>query len=230
MKDTRSHSPDASPRSTLADSRFGKVLQALEEHHCKDDLDRLLKSEADRDGLLQRLAAFASYSPKIELRRLTKRKTLAYAADIRHVAGLIESLNNRPDPISLTETIRVSREVAPPDCHLPPEKTEFSYREILAWPKALREYADRVESLPQRVQVRWEPAKVAAISQIVWYVKQKTGSEHDAEVSKWRSALSDVWTPDADELKQWRQRYENEINIFGSLEVLPMLPHRPRKR
>ncbi len=228
-KDTRSHSLDASPKSTLADSTSKKVLETLKKHNCKARLDLLVESGADRDDLLRRLLAFASYSPRIELRRLTKRQANAAAKKIRDVADLIKSLEHDPSCSSLSATpIDVSRQVAPPEFRLPPMRTQFSFREIPAWPQALYEYADRVEKLPEHVQIRWEPVKVAAISQIVWYVEQKTGSYHDAEVSELLSALDGVWTPDA--LKEWRNRHEHEINSLGPLEVLPILPRSPRRR
>jgi hypothetical protein len=165
----------------------------------------------------------------MELRRLTKRQANAAAKKIRDAADLIKSLEHDPSCSSLSATpIDVSRQVAPPEFCLPPMRTQLSFREILAWPQALYEYADRVEKLPEHVQIRWEPVKVAAMSQIVWYVEQKTGSYHDTEVSELLSALDDGWTPDA--LKEWRNRHEHEINSLGPLEVLPILPRPPRKR
>jgi len=77
------------------------------------------------------------------------------------------------------------------------------------------------------VESRWEPVKTAAMSQLVWYVKETTGQYHDGLVAPLIGALIYNGNWDTDSLKQWRQRHVSEIRRLGPLRVLPVLPRPP---
>jgi hypothetical protein len=213
-----------------ADSdRHQRVLARLRDYAADQNLENLVRAGADRMELLKRLCVL--YQPPTELQRLSKREAQSLAQRIRQNADLIESLNSRPDNNPLLEAIHVRREIPLPSGF---EKQcwqiSFSYREILCWPEAMREYASRVEVLPRYVQGRWQPIQTAAIAQLVWYVKASTKKDHDEDVSPLIGAVLRDGNYSADALKLWRSRHRTEIGELGPLSILPFLPRRPRSR
>jgi hypothetical protein len=186
-----------------------RIFECLNRYHCKARFDRLVKLGAKEDELLRRLRALATYSPGREPRTPKTRTTRAQAKKIRSAADLMESLNREPHSALLLES---------------------DWKDTRSLPDKLRRYATRLEQLPKLVDPRWEPIKVALISQLVWYVKQSTGRYRDTEVSALIAALlySGNWDPES--LKQWRTRYKVDISKAGPLEVLPVTPSRSRTR
>lgn len=177
-------------------------------------LDRFLECpDIEGHELLRRLRNISAYDPRREPRRYSEKEARAACQSIRKAADLIERLNKRPDSAVLQGE---------------------SWRLTHALPELLRNYARRVQELPKHLQQKWEPFKVALISQLVWYVKDKTGSYYDEEVSALIGAFLENrkskrrgdWTATA--LKQWRARHASDIAHLGPLAVLPLLP-RPSK-
>ncbi len=212
-------------------SECGKqVLKKLNLYSAKPRFDHLLSKGAVEEELLFRLVQLDSYDQALEPRKLSSKKAKAIANSIKNMANQIEVLNRSPHGHLLSDTIDVSREVAPPELHLPPMKTRFSFREILTWPEALREYADRVRGLPSRIDEKWKPLKAALLSQLVWYVKYRTGKHRQTDVAALVAALwyAGKWSPQA--LKEWCSSHEPEINKLGPLSVLPISPHPFRKK
>jgi hypothetical protein len=200
--------PAQGSNAHLERSDVERVMAALRKYHCESHVDRLVKAGADRDELLRRLLLLVDYSPKLEPRRLTSRETSAHARKIRDTADLIEFLNEGPHNVLLLGPV---------------------WQEALTLPTRLRELADRVQRLPEEVDPRWEPIKVAAQCQLVWVVKQATGRYHDDEVSALIGALLHGGQWDVDSLKQWRSRHATDIQKLGPLVALPRLPKPPRK-
>jgi hypothetical protein len=194
--------------------RYKEIFKTVEEYGAINSLDRLLDcAGVDGDELLRRLRNIHAYDPRRELRKYSTREAQVASQNIQDTADLIERLNQRGDSAALDGESR----------HL-----------THALPELLRNYAGRVKRLPHYVQERWEPKKVALVSQLVWYVAEATGTYHDEEVSALVGALLisrrgrplGEWSATA--LKQWRTRHEIDIEMLGPLFVLPHIP-RPSK-
>jgi hypothetical protein len=208
------------------DSEFYReVLKRLRDYSVDQNLANLIRAGADRNVLLERLAVI-SRMPS-ELQRLNKRDARAHALQIRQTADLMESLNRRPDNGPLLDPIHAGREIS-----LPKEewKIVLTNRAILCLPEVMREYACRVESLPDYVQIGWKPIKTAAIAQLIWYVKGSTKKDHYHDVAPLIGAFlrDGQWSPRA--LKQWCYEHRTEIDKLGDLFVLPYFPRPPRSR
>lgn len=105
-----------------------------------------------------------------------------------------------------------------------------NWRETMALPQELHEYADRVESLPKYVQEGWEPQKTAVISQLVWYLKKSTRKARYQEAATLLDFfhIPGVWNTTS--LKSWCSRHKEEIRQLGPLEIIPVLPRPLRKK
>jgi hypothetical protein len=188
--------------------RYEAIFRTLESYRATSSLKRLLNCPGiDEHELLLRLTNFKVYSPQMEPQKYRKRQASADCKMIRDTADLIERLNKPYGPDLQGESWRLTE----------------------ALPDLLRSFARRVEALPEYVAEKWEPIKVAAISQFVWYVKQKTGSYHEEDVSAVVGAFlyNGQWTQDA--FHQWRTRHARDIESLGPLTFLPVLPRPPRK-
>ena len=206
QKPKQRSSQQSPPSSELADL----IFKTLEKYNVKASLDRLLACEGvDREELLRRVNTLRSYRPEMEPRKYPKRKARDTARRIRHTADLVQSLNeDRATGVALLGD----------NWHL-----------TAALPGLLRSYAQRVERLPDYVQEKWEPIKVAAIGQLVWYVKTQTGAYHDEDVSAIVGAFMYHGKWSAEALKQWRTRNAAAIQRLGPLTILPLIPRSPKR-
>lgn len=219
---------------STGESSHRGVLERIRDYAAAQNLRQLVHHGASREELLNRLAILFLYSGSsatMELHRLPSKRAKSQAQTIRQTANLVASLNRRLDNGSLLEIIQVRRNAPLPNdlsAFATSWNIAFSYREILCWPQALREYADRVEALPKTVKIRWKPVQTAAIAQIVWYVKQSTRRDCDVDLAPLIGAVGfdRSWT--AANMKKWRTRHRLEIRKLGPLSVLPVLPRPPR--
>lgn len=189
---------------------YPKIFHTLDEYSVTSSLNRLLDYPGvDGNELLRRLRNLGAYNPRGELRKYSRKRALADCKIIQDAADLIEQLNGRPDSAVLHG-----------------EPWHLTHR----LPEVLRNYARRLGELPYSVQERWEPKKVALISQLVWYVHQRTGKYHDAQVAELIGVFMDNkkskrrgdWS--AEGQKEWRKRHASDIERLGPLLVLPSLP------
>jgi len=212
------------------DSEFyQEVLIRLRDYSVDQNLENLIRAGADRNVLLKRLAVL-SRMPS-ELQRLNKRDARAYAVRIRQTADLMESLNRRQDNGPLLDPIHAGKEISFPKGFSKEEwKIVLTNRAILCLPEVLREYAVRVESLPDHVQIGWKPIETAAIAQLIWYVKGSTKKDHYSDVAPLIGAIlrDGQWSPGA--LKQWCYEHRTDIDKLGDLSALPYFPRPPRPR
>lgn len=186
------------------------ILKRLDNYHVKQNLDRLLAcGGVNRNDMLHRLDTLRIYRPEMEPRKYPKKKARDNAKRILNAADLIQSLND--DAVTGVA-------LQGDNWHL-----------TAALPALLRCYAQRVEELPDYVQEKWEPVKVAAISQLIWYVRTSTGDYHDEDVSAIVGAFlyDGGWTADA--LKQWRMRNALAIQRLGPWTILPAVPRSPKR-
>jgi len=188
------------------------ISSKLEKYNATINLDRLssqdgLRDDVDRVELRRRLRNLSAYSPDLEPRKYPKRRARDEARYIRNAANLIQDLNDRCGySVLLGENWHLTK----------------------ALPGLLRDYAQRVEKLPEEVQEKWEPVKVAAISQFVWYVETRTGSNYDEDVSAIIGAFLKDGLWNASALKQWLTRNARAIDSLGPLNILPVIPRSPR--
>jgi quinol monooxygenase YgiN len=194
------------------------------------NFDRLVENGAKRDELLWKLDVvwFMSH-PSMELHKLRTKDANARANRIEHAANLIEQLNDGWRACSWLPyelQVPVPRDTYPKSGS--PSTVCFSWRHLELLPQALREYADRVRKLPGCVSYKWKPARTAAVSQLIWYVKMRTEHWYDEDVSALLSAVlsDDHLTPQA--VKQFRKRNADMISKEGPRITIPLLPRRPR--
>jgi hypothetical protein len=216
-------------QSDRSSDRNQQVLARLREYSVQQKFEDLVRAGAEREQLLKRLQVLSN--PPRELQRLSKRTAKSFAQEIRQTADRIEQLNSRLDSSPLHIPMRLRRQI-----HLPTGfgkagwEVALTYREILCLPEAMREYASRVEKLPNSVEARWKPIQTAVIAQLVWFVKESTKNYHDEKVSALIGAI--LWDGkfSADALKLWRSRHSKEIDELGPLTIFPYLLRPPRSR
>ena len=189
----------------------GRTLARLRDYDVYESYVFLCKKGADPEKILTRVAALVSYSPKVEPRRLDRRKVESYANRIEATAELMEYLNG---PRVLGTDFLSSGD----------------WRETWAIPSRLREYAARLQCLPSEVAERWEPVKTAAICQLIWYVKDSTHTYRDEHVSALIGAALKDGSYTTGAHKEWRNRHGREIADLGPLEIMPHLSRPPRSR
>lgn len=95
-------------------------------------------------------------------------------------------------------------------------------------PEVLRGYAERVRKLPAYVEEKWKPARTAALAQLLWYVKNRTGRSYNDDVAALVSVLLNDPHLTVGAIKGFRKRHAVSIRKSGPLSVIPILPRRPR--
>jgi len=207
------------------------VLQKLKDYSATQNFEHLIERGADREELLFILTELNGYDPKKnEPRRVSSKEARAYAKRIADTADLIEQVRKRARHAPLDSDFRTTLPLPKALLKLAPEQgvAHFTGNHLRTLPQLLREYARRFESLPQSFEEKWKPFKTSLLSQLIWYVKRRTKKYYDNDVSAVASAVlnDDDLTPQA--VKQFRTRNAASIRRLGPLQVVPILPRRPR--
>jgi len=215
-------------------SEEGKpVVQKLKDYAATQNFEHLIEKGADRDELLFILSELNNYNPKKnEPHKLPSKEARAYAERIKDTADLIEQIRRR----AFYSGALLDSDFC---TTLPPSKTlqkfapgqgvaHFTGNHFRTLPQLLREYARRVESLPRSFEEKWKPFRTALLSQLVSYVKRRTGKYYDKDVAALAGVLLSENRLSAWAIKEFRKRNAASIRMLGPLQVIPILPTRPR--
>lgn len=107
-------------------------------------------------------------------------------------------------------------------------KTPRDFHEEVMLPCLMLDFADALERCLQTIRfLRQHPARTAALCQLIYHVKHRTGRWHDPEVRTLVAAVENRHDDyDISAHAKWRSRHEALISRIGALEVYPrQLPH-----
>jgi hypothetical protein len=208
-----------------------RVLQKLKDYSVMQNFEHLIERGADREELLFILTELNDYDPtKNEPHKVPSKEARAWAKRITETAHLIEQITKRASYARLDSMFSTTLPLPKSFLRFAPNEgvAHFDGNHLRTLPQLLREYARRVESLPHSFEEKWKPFRTALLSQLVSYVKRRTGKCYDKDVAALAAVLLSESRLSAWTIKEFRKRNAASIRMLGPLQVIPILPSRPR--